>query len=324
MNHRPSLVSIVVPCYNEGSNIAPFYQHLGEILAKLEAEGHYHFELIYVNDGSRDDTLAKLQQLAEHNPRVKIIDLSRNFGKEIAVSAGISYATGDAILTLDADGQYPVDLIPEFIAKWQDGAQVVTGIRDSNQDEGAFKRHGSRLFYRLFNAISDNPLLPGSTDYRLIDKVVQAEFLKLTERNRVTRGLIDWLGFEQAYIHFDAHSRLSGKPGYSLPKLVKLALDSSISLSLKPLYFSAYAGAVVLPLSILLGLFSAIEMLVGDPLGLRITGGGFVIMLILFLVGLLLVSQGIMALYLSHMHIEAQNRPLFIINRHGSRGLDKE
>ncbi len=316
-------ISIIVPCYNEGSNIVPFYKDLGQALAKV-GQSSMHYELIYVNDGSTDDTLAKLNQLASHNPNVKIIDLSRNFGKEVATTAGIHYATGDALIIVDADGQHPVELIPKFIEKWQAGAQVVIGIRKSNQKEGFIKRYGSKLFYRLINSLTDTELIPGSSDFRLIDRTVQTEFAKMTERNRITRGLIDWLGFKQVYIEFDANARLSGNASYSAAKLVKLALDSSISLSPTPLYFSAYAGAFMLPLATLLGSFSAIEMLAGDPLGLRITGSAFLVILILFLVGLLLVSQGIMALYLSHMHAETQNRPLYIINTGTSRGINDD
>ena len=178
-----------------------------------------------------------------------------------------------------------------------------------------------RLFYGLWSRLTGSTLVANTSDFRLIDHVVQAEFIKLTERNRVTRGLIDWLGFKQAYVHYDTKARMSGDASYSLGKLVKLALDSSISQSLAPLYFSAYAGAVILPLSVLLGLFSAIEMLIGDPLGLHITGSAYLVILILFLVGLLLVSQGIMALYLSHMHTESQNRPLFVVNLSNSRKI---
>ncbi len=313
-------LSVIIPCYNEGANIVPFYEHLGSVLAEIE-KTDMRCELIYVNDGSTDDTLAKLYQLAKHNSKVKIIDLSRNFGKEVATTAGIHYATGDALIMIDADGQNPPELIPQFIEKWQSGAQVVTGIRLSNQKEGWVKRYGSKLFYYWFDRFTDTKRMPGSTDFRLIDRVVQTEFAKMTERNRVTRGLIDWLGFEQDYVEFHANARMSGEAGYSIAKLVSLALNSSISLSLKPLYFSAYAGAIILPLSILIGVFSAIEMLVGDPLGLNIRGSAYLVILILFLVGLLLVSQGIMALYLSHMHAETQNRPLYIVKKASSRGI---
>jgi polyisoprenyl-phosphate glycosyltransferase len=321
MHHSSQSLSIIVPCYNESTNVIPFYSQLQPVLAKIRRKG-ITCELLYVNDGSTDATLIQLSRIAKDDKSVKIIDLSRNFGKEIAMSAGIHYATGEALLMIDGDGQYPPELIPEFIKKWQAGAQVVTGIRDSNQGEGLVKRYGSKLFYWAFNRFTGSKLIPQSTDFRLIDRAVQKEFTKLTERNRVTRGLIDWLGFRQDYIHFDANARLSGDAGYSVAKLLRLALDSSVSLSLTPLYFSAYAGAVILPLSVLLGVFSATEMVIGDPLGLKITGSAYLVILILFLVGLLLISQGIMALYLSHMHTESQNRPLFILNQATSRGLD--
>lgn len=313
-------ISVIVPCYNEGTNIVPFYKHLGQVLGELEESGIV-CDLIYVNDGSSDDTLAKLYQLAKHNPKVKIIDLSRNFGKEVATTAGIHYATGDALIMIDADGQHPVESVPLFIKKWQAGAQVVTGIRKSNQKEGFVKRYGSRIFYYCFDRFTDTKRVPGSTDFRLIDRAVQVEFAKMTERNRVTRGLIDWLGFKQDYVEYHANARMSGDAGYNFTKLLSLALNSSISLSLKPLYFSAYAGAFILPLSILIGVFSAIEMLIGDPLGLNIRASAYLVILILFLVGLLLVSQGIMALYLSRMHAETQNRPLYIVNQGTSRGI---
>lgn len=310
-----SLISIVVPCYNEEDNIASFYKHLTTTLAKASS---WRFELIYVNDGSRDNTLAELHKLAKKDKSVKIVNLSRNFGKEIATTAGIHRASGDAIIMIDADGQHPAERIPEFVKKWQAGAQVVIGVRTSNQKEGLVKRYGSKLFYQLFNTMTDAKLIPRSTDYRLIDKSVQSEFVRMTERNRITRGLIDWLGFKQDLVHFKANEREFGEASYSVSKLMKLALDSFVSMSLKPLYFSAYAGAVIMPLTVILFLFSVIEMVAGDPMNLNITGSAYLVMFVLFLTGLLLISQGIMAIYLSHIHTETQNRPLFIIDEANS------
>lgn len=313
------LVSIIVPCYNESNNVEPFY---GRLNAVIEADKAHRYEVLYINDGSTDDTYDRLRKLANRHEEIRIVGLSRNFGKEIATTAGIHYAKGDALLMIDADGQHPPERIPEFIAKWEEGAKVVIGVRLSNHKEGLVKKYGSKLFHAIINRLTGQQLASGSTDFRLIDQVVQREFMRMTERSRITRGLIDWLGFTKDYVSFEADARMGGKAGYSLKKLIQLALDSFVSLSLKPLYFSLYAGIAVLPLSLLIALFSAIEMIVGDPLHLRVTGSAYLVLLVVFLVGLLLISQGITALYLSHIHIETQNRPLFVVDEHTSRGVE--
>ena len=165
--------------------------------------------------------------------------------------------------------------------------------------------------------------MPRATDFRLIDKAIQREFKLMTERNRITRGLIDWLGYERDYIEFKASPRLSGEAGYSFKKLFKLAIDSAISLSISPLYITAYIGVVILPLSTLLGLFMLINLALGDPTNLHATGSAYLMVLVLFLVGILLVSQAIICLYLSHIHTETQNRPLYIIDKEGSANLNE-
>lgn len=307
---RP-LISIIIPVYNEELNVRPFFEQTLSVIAK---DHKNKYEVVYVNDGSKDSTLAELHKLANKYKMVKIVNLSRNFGKEIAITAGIHHAKGDALIMIDGDGQHPAELIPDFIAKWHEGYRVVVGVRKSNKKEGAIKKYGSRLFYKILNGMTDASLVPGSTDFRLIDKSVQSEFVRLTERNRITRGLIDWLGFSHAYIYFKASARMAGEASYSTSKLIKLALDSFVSLSLKPLYFAAYAGLVILPLATLVLIFSIVEMLVGDPIGLHITGSAYLVLIALCMIGVLLVSQGIIAIYLSHIHSETQNRPLFIID----------
>jgi dolichol-phosphate mannosyltransferase len=247
-----------------------------------------------------------------------LLSLSRNFGKEIAVTAGIQAAHGAAIFTLDADGQHPVALLPKFIEIWQAGTLVVIGLRTTNQGEGFVKRWGSRLFYNLFNRLTRLQLTPGATDFRLIDQAVQADFIRLTERNRITRGLIDWLGYKRAYVAFEGRPRLYDTAGYSFRKLCKLAIDSVISLSSSPLYVVAYMGMVVLPVSVALGLIMLVDAALGDPLQWHATGGAYVLVLVLFLIGVLLLSQGIIGLYLSHIHSETQNRPLYIIDQEAS------
>jgi polyisoprenyl-phosphate glycosyltransferase len=310
------LISIIAPVFNEREVLPMFDAALRETLGQLP---EYNYEIIYIDDGSLDGSLTLLQDLCDQHTDTQLLRLSRNFGKEVATTAGVHAAHGDAIITIDADGQHPVEMLAEFISKWREGSPVVVGVRTANQREGIVKRLGSKLFYLCFNKLSGVKLVPGSTDYRLIDKKVQRDFMQMTERNRITRGLIDWLGYERTFVHFKAHPRLLGKASYSFKKLSNLAIDSIISLSTAPLYATAYVGMVILPLSMLLGLFMVVNFLVGDPAHLHATGGAYVMVLLLFLISILMVSQGISGLYLSHIHAETQNRPLFIIDEKASR-----
>ncbi len=311
------LLSVVVPVYNERAGLVSFHESLLEVLRQIPME----FEIIYCDDGSLDGSIGLLHGLAEKQPQLRVLRLSRNFGKEIATTAGIHEAKGDAIITLDADGQHPVELIPQFVAKWQQGSKVVVGVRSEKRRAGLLKRAGSKFFWGTFSKLSGLKIVPGSSDYRLIDRAVQKEFVRMTERNRITRGLIDWLGYKREYVYYRENSRVHGDATYSLPKLIKLAVDSAISLSISPLYVTAYIGAVVLPLSVLLGLGMSINALFGDPMNLHATGGAYLMVFVLFLVGIILVSQGIIGLYLSHIHTETQNRPLYVIDRVESRGV---
>ena len=312
------LLSVAIPVYNEAGGLADFNKAL---IASVDKATDGSYERIYCNDGSLDKTAQLIEGFHKQNPKVKLISFSRNFGKEIATTAALHAATGQAVITIDADGQHPVELIPEFLERWRDGTKVVIGVRQSNQNEGWVKRYGSKLFYKIFNRFTGIKLIPGSSDYRLIDQVVCREFVRMTERSRITRGLIDWLGYPRDYIKFKANARLSGEAGYSFKKLFKLAIDSIVSMSKSPLHFIAYLGAVVLPISTIIGLVMVIDAAVGDPLGLRATGSAYAVVLILFLVGVLLVSQGIIGLYLSQIHTETQNRPLYIIDEENSVGI---
>jgi len=313
------LLSVVIPAYNESEGIETFHTEL--LLPALAfLDGHY--EIIYVDDGSRDDTLAKLTKIAKADRHIRAVSLSRNFGKEIATTAGISQTTGDAVIILDADGQHPPQLIKQFVDEWQGGSQVVVGVRSSNQEEGIVKRWGSKLFYKTLNANSDAEMVPRSTDFRLIDKEVREEFLKFSERNRITRGLIDWLGYSRSYISFDAPARIAGEATYSVNKLIKLALNSIISLSLKPLFIFGWIGLGITSLSALGGIFIIIEQfIIGDPLRLHFSGAAMLSIFVAFMVGLILISQAILSIYLSHIYAQAQDRPLFVINRRNSTNL---
>lgn len=316
------MLSVVIPAYNESEGIEIFHNTLlHPELANLNEPS----EVIYVNDGSRDDTLKKLLAIAKKDKTVRVVNLSRNFGKEIATTAGISQSAGDAVIILDADGQHPPELIQQFVKKWRNGAQVVIGIRASNQKEGLVKKLGSRLFYRLLNSYSDATMVPRSTDFRLIDREVVSEFLKFTERNRITRGLIDWLGYERDYITFNSPARLAGEASYTFNKLVKLALNSITSLSIKPLFMFGWVGLIIIVLSLISGLFVVVEQFIlRDPLRLHFSGSAMLSLFIAFLVGLILISQAVFSVYISHIYAQTQERPLFVINHKNSHKLRDE
>lgn len=316
--NRPEL-SIVVPIYNEAPNIDAFHAGVTAVVDKL-CGGSY--EIIYVDDGSTDNSSDVVTALRQSDRQVKLLSLSRNFGKEIAMAAGITEASGQAIMTMDGDGQHPAERIPDFVDAWRNGAQVVIGVRTANSGEGLVKRWGSQLFYALFNRLSGVTMVPRSTDFRLIDREVQQAFITMYEPNRITRGLIDWLGFERTYIEYVARPRLAGAAGYRFGSLLRLAANSFISLSPMPLYAFGYLGLFITGASFILGFCILIEqVLLGDPWHWHFTGTAMLSVLVLFLVGLLLVAQGALALYISHIHAQTKQRPLFVINRKRSAGL---
>jgi glycosyltransferase involved in cell wall biosynthesis len=319
MPKSKSLLSIIVPIYNESDGLNEFHASLVRVLNKINIP----HEILYCDDGSKDDTVSIVKDLHQKDPSIRLVKLSRNFGKESALAAGISEAKGSAMITIDGDGQHPVEAIPEFVKAWKAGAKVVVGLSKPYQREGLIKRAGSALFYRLFNLFSSSELLPGASDYRLIDKDVQSAFKDLKETNRITRGLIDWIGFEPAYISYVTKPRTHGKAHYSNRKLLALATNSFVSMSAKPLYLFSYFGVFITIASLLLGLSIIAEQLIlSDPLGWKFTGTAMLGVLILFLVGIVLMSQGMIALYVSNIHTESKERPLYVIDTSGSIGID--
>ncbi len=314
-----SLLSIIIPVYNEADGLKHFHRSLKNVLKKEDLSKNC--EIIYCEDGSTDTSKQVLDEIARADDTVKIIAFSRNFGKENALTAGIIQATGEAIITLDGDEQHPVELIPEFFDAWRDGARVVIGVR-KNAHANWFKRVESRLFYKFFNGLSDQKLMPGSTDFRLIDRSVKDAFILLGESNRITRGLIDWLGFERSYITFESKDRHAGSPNYNHGKLIQLAMNSLVSLSPRPLYALGYLGVAITGAMSILGAFIIVEQIIlGDPLHLRFTGTAMLGILMLFFIGIVLVSQGIIAIYISHIHTETKRRPLYIIDYGSSKGI---
>lgn len=310
---NPKLISVIGPVYNEGPNLTKFYAQLKNVLNKLP---QYRFEVIFVNDGSSDNSLAVLNSLATTDNRIIVVDFSRNFGKEVALTAGLDYAGGDAAIMVDTDLQHPLSLIPKFLEKWEAGAEVVVGVRSSNKGEGWIKRVGSKLFYKAMNSMSEFPLIPHATDFRLLDRIVVDEFKRFTERNRITRGLVDWLGFSQEFIYFQADARSGGTAGYSLFKLARLALNSVVALSLLPLRVAGYLGLFITAVSGGLGLFMFIEKFIRkSSFGMDISGPDMLAVMLVFMSGIILICLGFIALYIAHIHAQVANRPLYVVRK---------
>jgi len=303
-------LSIVIPVYNESANLEWLPPKL---LAYLD-EQPWSYEVVFVDDGSTDNSGDKLRKLAQDHPGVRRLAFSRNFGKEAATTAGIYAARGQAVLMFDADGQFPYKLIGKFVEAWQGGAEVVIGVRKSNREEGFVKHYGSKFFYYILNLIAGGNSVAGSTDFRLIDRQVAEAFKQLSERNRITRGLVDWLGFRRSFITFDASARAGGRAGYDYRKLVGLALHAFVAQSTQPLLFTGALGLFVMLVSAALGAFMVVErFLLHDPLGLHLTGSAILAVFLSFLVGVVLGCQGLLALYIESIHNETQNRPLYVV-----------
>ena len=310
MNKRT--ISIIIPVHNEQVNIPLVYQALEDVSRPLD----YDFEYLFVDDGSTDGSVEAIGKLAAADSRVKCIEFTRNFGKEMATTAGIDAATGDAVIMMDADLQHPPELIVEFIARWHAGAEEVVGVRSHNSGEGFIKKYGSYLFYRLIRLISDTDFKQGETDFRLIDRVVADAYKMLPEHERMTRSLINWLGFKSEEVLFVAPAREHGTAQYSVIKLTRLAINSFLSHSLMPLRLAGYLGVIITILSGLLGVIVVIEKyILHDPLSWAVSGPAQLAILNVFLVGIVLASIGIIGLYVGAIHTEVARRPLYVVRK---------
>ena len=303
---KAQTISIVIPMYNEVENVHLFYDHLKASLKSLP----YSFEILFVDDGSSDGTYQAIQRLQKHDRQIKAISFSRNFGHQAALSAGLQFATGDAVITMDGDLQHPPSLIPTLIEKWQEGNQVVFTIRESTADESFFKKLTSKLFYRIMKASSQTPVQPFGADFRLLDKAVVASLKTLEERDRFLRGLIGWLGFSSVGVSFTADARAAGTSQYSTRKMMKFALDGILSFSATPLHLVTFLGLVVSMLSFVYGIYSLYAYFFTER---TIPGWTSILVTILFLGGVQLISIGFLGEYLLRVYNETKRRPLFII-----------
>ena len=308
MNATPAKVTIIIPVHNEGAGIAELHRALGDVLAGLDG---YDFRMLMVDDGSADDSWKRIESLAKADPRVRGISLSRNFGKEMALTAGVEHAGDvDAVICMDADLQHPPEVIPRMLEAWREGFQVVATIRRTVADYSMVKRVGSKLFYAIMSRYSDLDIPPNSTDFRLLDRQVVETLRTFKERARLFRGLIDWMGFKKTYIEFHAPCREQGRPAYSFQKLFNLAVNSFTSFSLLPLRFTGYLGVFITASALVLLAYMAFSMAF---LGEIYTAMAFFMVFNTFLIGLLLCAVGMVALYIGHIHTQVVERPLYII-----------
>ncbi|MBC8106475.1 MAG: glycosyltransferase family 2 protein [Anaerolineae bacterium] len=301
-----ALISVVVPIFNEQENLPELRRRM---TASLDSTGD-SWELVLVNDGSRDASPQMLREMNAEDPRIKVIDLSRNFGHQPAVTAGIHHARGDCVILIDGDLQDPPEVIPEMVAKWKQGHQVVLGERRSRA-EGGTRGVGFKLFYPIFRRISDLPSAPDAGIFGLMDRVVVNEFNKLPERNRFIPGLRSWLGFKQTSVLYDRQDRAAGKPKQTLRRLMKYAMDGMVSFSYKPLRASMWLGFTVSGISFLLGVFYLIDFLRHrDKYG---TGFTTLMLTMLFFGGVQLISVGVLGEYIGRIYEEIKQRPLYVV-----------
>lgn len=294
-------------------HLSALYRELCGCVERLS----YAFEFIFVDDGSTDNSVSQVEHLARKDHRIRLVEFARNFGKEAAISAGLHAAKGDAAIMLDADLQHPPSMICKFIAEWQKGADVVVGVRTYSKKEGWFKRWSSDRFYQIMQKIAHTKITPHASDFRLVDRKVMDVFSQLTERNRITRGLIDWLGFHRAYVPFEAGTRFAGERSYTFRQLCRLAMNSFTAYSLLPLKLAGYLGVVILTLATPAALIMYIERyLLNDPLGWELRGTAMLAILLVIMVGIVLACLGLISLYIASIHAEVTNRPLYVVRRH--------
>lgn len=304
-------ITIIVPVYNEGLNLIIFFERLIRIVKKIKG---YKFDYFFVNDGSTDNSWKVISSLSKNNKNVRAINFTRNFGKEIALSAGVNNSLdSDAIITLDSDLQHPPELIPKMIRGWIKGNDIIVAVRTSNRDNNFFRMIGSKFFYWILNRFSDLTILPNSTDFRLFNKKVSYTFSLMSEKERLFRGIIDWTGYKTDYVHFDANSRIRGRSSYSYYSLFNLAIRSITSFSLWPLKLVGYLGLVICLSCFLIFLWMSFKFLM---LGfLPYTPLALFTVFNTLLIGIVLSALGLVALYIGIIHTEVINRPLYIIDK---------
>ena len=300
------MISIVTPVYNEEDNVVFFHEEITKVMKTTGMD----YELIYVNDGSKDRTDELIRELAEKDPHVRAITFARNFGHQTAITCGMDFARGDAVITMEGDMQHPPELIPLLLEKWKDGYDIVQTIRTSTEDSGFIKKITSAGYYKVINSISKTPVTPGGSDFRLMNRKSLDVFLRFREHARFIRGIVGGLGFKQTTIKFEAPARHAGVSKFSMNKMLHFAMDGILTNSTTPLRAAFYAGAVSGFIGILLILHVLYSYLVGNT----VPGWATMTILIAFFGSANLVGLGIIGEYIGRIYEETKDRPLYWIS----------
>lgn len=309
MGERKETLSVVVPAYNEEAVLESFHTRITTVLDNVDMNA----EIVYVNDGSKDRTLDVLQQLQQTDPRVAIVDLSRNFGKEIALTAGLDHAHGDAVIVIDADLQDPPELIPKLIATWQEGYDVVYAKRLSREGEGWFKKATAHMFYRVMQSTGRVKIPEDTGDFRLLSRRAVQALLQLREQHRFMKGLFTWVGFRQTAVPYNRDPRHAGETKWNYWQLWNLAVEGITSFTTAPLRLATYVGLCTAIGAFLFGLRVIYKTIV---YGNEVAGYPSLLVVVLFLGGVQLMAIGVMGEYLGRIFNETKSRPLYFLNRH--------
>jgi len=299
-------LSVVIPVHDEGAGLELLFERLLPVLDGLDAS----HELVVVDDGSRDDSLARLRRVQAERRSLTVVELARNFGKEAALTAGLEHARGRAVIPMDADLQAPPELIPEFVARRRAGAEVVYGVRRSREGEGLFRRFAAWGFYRCMRLVSEVPIPEDTGDFRLLDRRAVDVLLQMPERTRFMKGLFAWVGFRQEAVPFEREMRATGRSRFGQRSLWKLAFDGIVSFSALPLRIWSLLGVLIAAVSFGYGIFLVIRTLIH---GVEIPGYASLMVAILFLNGLLMLSVGMLGEYIARIYAEVKGRPLYVV-----------
>ncbi len=310
MAETRQLLCVVAPCYNEAEVVGLFYDALKPVLEALPGLQH---RILFIDDGSEDGTLSKLNELAARDACVRVYSLSRNFGHQVALTAGLDVAEGDAVILMDADLQHPPALIPLLVKGWRDGHDVVSAVRRGTTDSGLFKGFTSALFYWLVNRLSDTRIVPGAADFCLLSRRAQEALRRCPERHRFLRGMVSWIGFSRAFVPFDAPARPAGRSKYSNLKMLGLALNAVFSFSATPIRLAAHLGLGAISLSLLYLVYILGCFVFDRPL--LVPGWTSIVFVVAFLGGVQLAFIGVLGEYTGRIFEEVKCRPLYLLKQ---------